>query len=303
MCKKRRYIYLFAFLVIFHFEKSAANVITDKGSELPFSSGETLHYLLSYRGLLTSMIWADIADVKMVFLANKQTPEQRNGHQFVLHLSTENYTKAEMIHPVRYTYTATMDKTMHRTLLVEEEDTGASESHEFLWLDWRNKESQLFKKREKEQVSSDFFSLDDEDVWEKDGKQGIPDFLSEFPLIDGTQTYLIHKGSGSKITDSQILEPLSMIYSLRSLNIDAVKKIPLVISDHIRIYRIERIGMEEINANGMKYQAIKYKIQRNGKKDKRFYIWLSNDKIKIPLRFTMEAPLGKLELQLVKVQT
>ncbi|MFK5893402.1 MAG: DUF3108 domain-containing protein [Pseudomonadota bacterium] len=301
MNKKSRNFLLIIFLLIIYFNNLSANTFTEKGSELPFSSGETLHYQLSYQGLLTSMIWADIADVKITFYANKKTPEQQNGHQFVLNLSTENYAKAEMIHPVRYTYTATTDETMQRTLLVEKIDTGASDSHEFIWLDWLNKETQLFKKREKELLSVNFFWADDKAVWEKDGTRGIPNFLSNYPLLDENQSYLIYKKDGKKITNSQILEPLSLIYNLRTLDIDSIKETNLVIKDDIRLYRIERIGMENIDANGTTYQSIKYKIHRDGKKDKHFYMWLSNDEKKIPLQFAADAPFGKLEIQLVKI--
>jgi len=294
-------IYLFAFLLSLQIEFLSANTLSDNGSQLPFSSGETLHYRLSYQGLLTSLIWADLADAKMSFIANQKTPEQHNGYQFVLHLSTQNYTKAEIIHPVRLTYTATLDANMQRTLLVEKKDTGASQSHEFLWLDWHNKETQLFKKREKEQLISSFLGLGDKETWEKDGKQDIPEFLRSFPLLDEKYTYLVHKKSGNKITTPLILEPLSMIYRLRTLNVNTIKEIPLVIIGKIRKYHVKQLGLEEVDANGKKYQAVKYKIQKEGRKNKRFYVWLSNDKLKIPLRFAMDAALGQLDIQLVKV--
>lgn len=275
-------------------------------AERPFSSGETLHYKLSYRGLLTSMIWADIADIKMTFLANKPTPNHHNGHQFVLQLSTANYTKAEIIHPVRYTYTTTLDESLQRTLLVEETDTGANNSHYFLWLDWHTSETQLFKKREKEQITSGFLGLDSAMVWEKDGERAIPEFLSHFPLIENDQTYLIHKESGDKIKNSSILDPLSMIYTLRSLNFDTeefdtIIEIPIAVSDDIRLYRIERTGIEEIKVGGENHQTTRYKIHTDEKKDNSYYIWLSNDELKIPLRLAMKAPLGRLEVDLVKV--
>jgi len=270
-------------------------------SKLPFSSGETLHYQLSYRGLLTSMIWADIADAKIKFIANQITPEQHIGHQLILQLTTEKYTKSEIIHPVRYKYIATLDETMQRTILIEKKDSGASDSHEFLWLDWHNKETQHFKKREKEIISFGLAWPEEEEIWEKDGKLNIPVFLDKFPLLDKNHTYLIHKGPGKKITTSKVLEPLSMIYSLRMLDTHSIQETTVAVLDKISTYHIERIGLEEITTHDKKYQAVKYKIQRNKKKNKQFYIWLSNDERKIPLRIAMNAPLGDLEIQLVKI--
>jgi Protein of unknown function (DUF3108) len=301
MSNQWRIVYLFTILLQMHLSNISAGEIAEKVSKPPFYSGETLHYQLSYQGLLTSMIWADVADAKMTFVTNKKSPEQLSAYQFVLNLSTENYSKVEVIHPVRYTYIATVDETMHRTLLVEKIDTGASDRHEFIWLDWLNKQIQLFKKREKKQLNTGLLWLVDKEVWEKDGLIKVPKFLSSFPLLDENQSYLIHKKVGSKITTSQILEPLSMIYHLRTQDIDVKKEIALIIKDNIRLYHIQRIGMEDIQINEIIHQAIKYKIEKKEKNDKYFYMWLSNDKKKIPLQFAADAPLGQLEIKLVKI--
>ncbi|MDX2504104.1 MAG: DUF3108 domain-containing protein [Gammaproteobacteria bacterium] len=301
MIKKRYSIFL---LVLYLSSSIAALADTDAFEtmpKLPFLSGETLHYKLSYRGLLTSMIWADIADAKMTFIADMPTPGEQTGYQFVLQLSTENYLKAEVIQPVRYTYTTTLDASLQRTLLVEEIDTGGNQSHDFLWLDWRNKETQLFKKREKKQLNSGILGLGSKEYWENDGELPIPQFLNGFPELENHQTYLIHKESGDKIERSTILDPLSMIYILRTMDISARKEIAIAISDDIRLYRIENAGIEALQVGGKEYQAIKYKIQTDEKKDNSYHIWLNHDTKKIPLRLAMNAPLGRLEIDLVKI--
>ena len=273
--------------------------------QLPFASGETLHYKLSYRGILTSMIWADLADIRMIFTADKQTPDKHKAHQFELYLTTENYIKAELFQPVRYTYKAIIDTALQRTVLVEETDTGDNHSHDFLWLDWKNKDTQLFKKREKIEEYSGLLAMDVKSVWEKDGSADIPDFLKHFPVVGNQQTYFIHKESGDKIEYLQILDPLSLIYIIRTADFmpdsSTLKEIPIAVSDDIRVYRIEKLSLETLSLNGEKVQAAKFKIQTNEKKDNYFYLWLSNDKYKIPLRMAMDAPLGKLEIDLVKL--
>lgn len=292
--------YLFVFCLCF----SCNHLRAEPGvSALPFASGETLHYKLSYRGLLTSMIWADIADASMTFLANQQALDTYHGHQFILSLSTENYAKAEMIQPVRYTYTATLDQSLQKTLLVEKVDRGAKQRHDFLWLDWHNKTIELFKKREKILSGSGFFDLENKQVWEQDGELALPDFLSGFPMLEQQQSYFIHKESGDKIDRSQILEPLSLIYHLRTEENDnaEVSEIAVAISDDIRLYRIQRVGLQSLQVAGKSYQTIKYKIQSREKNSRQFYIWLHNNSNKIPVRLSMDAPLGKLTIDLVKV--
>ncbi len=56
--------------------------------------------------------------------------------------------------------------------------------------------------------------------------------------------------------------------------------------------------METVKVSGKEYQAIKYKINRNEKPEKFFYVWISQDSRKLPVRMSMNAPLGKLEIDL-----
>jgi len=255
------------------------------------------------------MIWADLADVKMTYLTGKQTPDKKNAYQYELFLTTENYSKAEMFQPVRYTYTTTLDSTLQRVVLIEEVDNGRNQSHDFLWLDWGNRATELFKKREKKRQSNGFLGLDVAEVWEKDGKLTIPEFFGDFPLLADQKTYLIHKESGDKIEHSEILDPLSLIYSLRSIDFDAKaerqnkKQISVAISDDIRLYHVEKLILERISINGQSVLGTKYKIQTDEKKNNFYYVWLSDDEKKIPLRMAMDAPLGKMEIDLMKVTT
>lgn len=305
-CNKRILVFFSLSLCILF----SSLVVAEISSKFPFSSGETLHYKLSYRGLLTSMIWADLADVKMTYLSNKRTPDRKNAYQFKLYLSTENYTKAEIFQSVRYTYTTTLDASLQRTVLVEELDTGENKSHDFLWLNWQNKSTQLFKKREKEQETYGFMGMDVRYVWEKDGVQTVPEFLGTYPLLEDHHSYLIHKESGDKIEHSQILDPLSLIYVLRAMDfaseinaseISVVKDFSIAVSDDIRLYQVTQMALEEITLYGETRKGIKYKILTNEKKDNYYYVWLSNDEKKIPLRMAMDTPLGKLEIDLMKV--
>ena len=293
------------FFCLFVCISSEAFASNSRSSQLPFSSGEILHYKLSYRGLLTSMIWADLADIEMTYISDKKTPDKQKAYQFELFLTTENYSKAEIFHPVRYTYTSTLDSSLQRTVLVEEIDNGKNQSHAFLWLDWQNKETQLFKKREKEPVTNGFLGLNVTEVWEQDGVQSVPDFLGDYPLLADQQAYLIHKESGDKIRYAQILDPLSLLYTLRTLDfaadLPAVKEIAVAVSDDIRLYHVTKMAVEKLSVNGEVYQGIKYKIKTDEKKDNSYYVWLSNDMKKIPLRLSMDAPLGKLEIDLMKV--
>ncbi len=282
-------------------KESAANVAQAKQT-LPFQAGEKLHYKLSYRGILTSMIWADIADATLEFVPDQSTLDGRRGHQFILSLSTENYTKAEIIHPVRYTYISTLDNSLKKTLQVEEEDDGRSQSHDFLFLDWADKKTLLYKKREKKELSSGFINQGSQYVWEADGEQDIPDYLKHYPALENNLSYFIFDEQGDKISYSSILEPLSLIYHLRSLPKHKIRdEVAIIIADDIYPYQIEQQGSEVIKVAGKEYQTIKYKINSKEKPKNLFYVWISQDKQRLPVRMSVKAPLGKLEIDLQDV--
>ncbi|MCK5667016.1 MAG: DUF3108 domain-containing protein [Thiotrichaceae bacterium] len=279
-------LYLF-FVLFFSANISAAT----HPSTWPFDSGETLHYKLSYQGLLTSFLWADLADVQLSFrdhikLFDTAVDNEQNGLQFIVNVSTENYLKAELIQPVRYSYIATTNTFLKKTLLVENIDQGYDKRHEFLWLDWKNKSTQLFEIVESETHDTVL--------------ENIAEFFIQFPPAQSQKQNLLYKKSGDSITPVSVLDPLSLIYYLRTQDDIQENEIFIAISDDIRKYKIEHMDKEILRLNGQAIVSNKYKIQTDEKKNKFYYVWLADDKKKIPLRFAMDAPLGHLNIDLLK---
>ena len=246
---------------------------------------ETLYYKLSYRGILTSMIWADLADIKMTALRSDKEETNKNQLQFELYLSTENYKKAELFHPVRYTYRSTIDAKLQRTLKVEEKDTGDNDSMDMLWLDWNTHSTYIFERCE---IKKQCY---------------LPSQFKHLSLFDDLSIKLAYKESGDNIEAEQILDPLSLIYALRNIDFMAsdtiTKKIPIVVSDDIRLYFIEQQSVETFLLNGQSVSGIKFKLHSPEKSTQSYYIWLSQNKDRIPLRISIEAPLGQLDINLV----
>ena len=286
---KNRYRLYLLFLFIFSSNISA----TSLPSTWPFVSGETLHYKLSYQGLLTSFVWADLADVELIFrdhlkLFNAPLDGNERGLQFIANVSTEHYLKAEVIKAVRYSYIATTNTDLNKTLLVENIDRGFDKRHKFLWLDWKNKTTQLFEIVAKNTA--------DEAI------ENISGFFAQFPIAQSQKHHIAYKESGDNISRTSVLDPLSLIYYLRTQDEIPHNEIFIAVSDDIRKYKIEYMGKDVLELNGKNIHSDKYKIQTNKKKNKFYYVWLSDNKKRIPLRFAMDAPLGHLNINLLKYE-
>jgi hypothetical protein len=271
-------------------------------------SGQIFHYTLRYRGLLTSMIWADLADISIQFskLSDHSLPlmDKKPVYEFSLHLTTQNYMKAELFQAVRYTYKTLLDNKLN-TLLVEESDMGDKQSHKFLWLDWQNKTLELFKRREKIRLETDFISFSEPKiVWEKDGKIPLPSFLNTISHSQNKPLDLIHKKTGDDINVPSVRDPLSLIYTIRmqASNISPPplsQTIAIAVSDDIRLYHIKKEAQESLSINQQNIAATKYQIHSDEKEADYFYLWLSDDQKKIPLKMAMDATLGEIEINLL----
>lgn len=273
LMKWHKFVLGFAFFIVF----SNPSLSSPAKEEL---SAETLYYKLSYRGLLTSMIWADLADIKMTSL--QHSDDEQKSQTFELFLTTKHYKKAELFHPVRYTYRSTIDRALQRTVLVEEQDTGNNQSYDVLWLDWQKKTTHLFAKC---------------------GTQSDCPTIEHLPyslLVKEKNKQLSYKESGDPISATQVLDPLSILYFLRTLDFTERTEISLVVADDIRLYQIEKQAVELLSLKDKKIPATKFKLHSREKKDNYYFIWLSNDQDKVPLRLSMDAPLGKLEINLMQ---
>ncbi len=93
-------------LFVIMFVVSTANLQAEEFDKWDLQNREVLDteyltYKLSYSGILTLFAWKDLADTAIYIQPDGSRLEGNESCQLVLELSTENYTVAEMFHPVR----------------------------------------------------------------------------------------------------------------------------------------------------------------------------------------------------------
>lgn len=273
------------------------------------ASTEYLGYKLSYSGLFTMFVWKNLADVVLFAQPEKGTFEGENSCEVVMKLSTENYAFAETFHPVRYQWSSTGSPDLRRTFLIETTDKGASDSHDVVWLDWKSGSFELYRKREKKSTRRSFWEDEAtiEYFWEEDGKKGLPPFLTHYPKLEGDRSYLIHDKTINGIESDGVIDPLSMIYLIRQHDFEAhgdlVREVTM--DDEIESYRARYLDKEVLNIGFSEVPTILVEVTNNDKNMAEqeqgwLKIWLTADAKRIPVMFKLEAPAGRMRVQITE---
>jgi hypothetical protein len=277
---------------------------------------EYLSYKLSYSGIFTLFTWAELADTAIYVQPDRKSFEGHNSCQTIMKLSTENYPIAETFHPVRYQWISTSSPDLKRTYLVEVIDKGKNDSHEVVWLDWSNRQFELYRKRELKPSNKNYWGNNDYDywnseqqveyVWEKDGKKSLPVFLSHYPELEGGRSYLIHRKSANGLDIEHAVDPLGMVYLIRQHdfhgNDDLV--IDVTVDDELKKYRARSLGIETINIGDRKISTRKVEVMLadKAKADEEGWLklWLTEDQAGIPVRFQVDATAGKMKIEITE---
>jgi hypothetical protein len=275
---------------------------------------EYLSYKLSYSGIFTLFTWAELADTAIYVQPDSKDFEGKKSCQTIMELSTENHPIAETFHPVRYQWISTSSPDLKRTYLVEVIDKGKNASHEVVWLDWANRQLELYRKRELKPSSKNYWGNNDfwnneqqvEYVWEKDGKKGLPGFLSHYPKLEGSRSYLIHRKTVNGLDIENAVDPLGMVYLIRQHDFQSNGDVVLdvTVEDELKNYRARSLGIEVISIGDRKISTRKVEVMLSDKDKAKeegwLKLWLTDDEFGIPVRFQVDATAGKMKIEITE---
>ena len=276
---------------------------------------EYFTYKLSYSGILTLFTWSDLADAAIYLQPDGYRFEGKDSCQLVMELSTENYSVAERFHPVRYRWKSINSSDMKRAYLVEVIDKGKNDSHEAVWLDWPNRQFELYRKREMKPGKENYWDEDldfwddepkKEFVWEKDGKKGVPHFLGHYPKVDGDKSYLIHRKSVAGLDIDSAVDPLGMIYLARQHDFSEGEDmiINITVDDEVKRYRARLLGMDTLTIGSEKVTARQIEVTLSNEDEAEeegwLKLWLTDDERRIPIRFQVDATVGEMKIEITE---
>lgn len=275
---------------------------------------EYLSYKLSYSGIFTLFAWKDLADMAIYIQPKSNRFNGNKSCQIVMELSTENYSVAETFHPIRYQWRSTCSPDLKKAYLVEVIDKGKNDSHEVVWLDWSNRQFELYRKRELKATrknywdDNEFWNGEPESdyVWEKDGKKGLPLFLSHYPKLEGERSYLIHRKSVDGLDIESAIDPLGMVYLTRQYDFSQGDDmmIDITVDDEVKLYRARFLGKDTIDIGSEKVVTLKIEVMLSNEQEAEnegwLKLWLSDDERRIPVRFQVDATAGEMKIEITE---
>lgn len=278
-------------------------------------TGEYISYKIAYRGFFTGYSWKNLADM---VLHNKPQVHQINQQtvcQSMMRLSTENFPFAEMFHPVRYEWRGENMPDLSFTRLVEYIDSGKSDNYHVVWMDWPNEIIKVYRKRKlkpvKQSIQLSFFgdqwAEEPKGVWDGDGAEAVPPFLLHYPKVDnGKRSFLIHDKTVREVGNETALEPLGVLEVMRRHDYVSEPNfdINITVDEDVKQHSVRYQDEEVLVIGNISLPAIRLRVANSekNKADKEGWmdIWLSKDERRLPLRYQVDAPVGKMRVQITE---
>lgn len=272
-------------------------------------ASERLSYRISYRGVFTAYVWKDLADMALHAFPGR---EQFNGVpvcRATMTVNTRNYGFAEFSYPVRLRYDALAAPDLSFTHLVSDRDDGVENIHNVMWFEWDKERIRSYRKRlylpvDNRRVGPEqAWEPKAEYRWESGGKGRLPAFLADYPPVGDGLSYLIHNGTRRRVTEGAAMDPLTMLYALRTYDYqhNGTREITVVHKDRVGRYVVELIGRESMRIAGQGQDVLHVRVKRHdagegepGQLD----AWLVDDSRRVIARFDVEAKVGLIRVDL-----
>ena len=246
--------------------------------------GEKLRYTFSYQGIFSGFVPIEIADAVLEVQPESEIVQGLVTYQVTLDLTTESYPKAELLYPVRYRYRSWMEPDRQQPVLISEFLKTDETSEELLWFDRENQQGHRYVKADERQ----------------NGAAVPPGFLLQ--KADPTERDALHwaQKSRQEFTDRAVWGYLSLLYRLRFLDLqtDRVFELNLYNGKRIKQYRVE-VTDEPVAPTEWNRAAFILKLfEVGGKSAKKKFVasvWVSNDELRLPLRFLVQQGFGELQ--------
>lgn len=252
--------------------------------------GEELEYTLTFRGLITGYVELKIAKLTLGVAPDIEHVAGVSTYVTRLRLTTEPYTKAEMIYPLRLDYRSWLTSDMLQPLLATKRLQTRESKRELLWFDRQAGIGYCYKTGES----------DDATAPEPESGGSPPQSLQKIAALTDEVWAELMQTRQVELSEDDTLDYMGLLHQLRHMDITPGETLKFTVftGKKFEYYRA-KVARERLVKGGWDRPALRLKLfEYDPKKDKlkdEIRLWLSDDEQRLLLRFYAERAIGALE--------
>jgi hypothetical protein len=266
---------LFLFLSVWLSSAVAAN---------PPLLGESLEYTLKFSGFVTGYIDLDIATMTLEVEQDMQQVFDTPAYVTNLYLTTEPFSKAELLYPVRLKYRSWLDAQKLLPLLAIKSLQAKKSREELFWFDRESGHAYHYQSGEDAENEPQFPPLK----------------LQPVTALPNAQWMALKQTQSVALKGADALDYMALVHRLRSIQMEDGSQIEFSTYNgkEIEWFRVD-VSRERLQHAGWDRDAFKLKLREvdadNGSLGEEVSIWMSADEQRLLLRFYADRTFGALE--------
>ncbi|MCP5446992.1 MAG: DUF3108 domain-containing protein [Chromatiaceae bacterium] len=255
------------------------------------AGGETLVYKVTYQGLLSAFLPVEIAQTTLRLHPGVETVAGEQLRHASLRVTTEPFPRMESFYPFRFDYHSWFDPRLSYTAVVDMRKRTSDSRHELLWFNRREGEVRRYRKEQQTEGADSLV---------------LPDFVRQ--VIRLQQTAGFRERGVFRLTESNVLDRLTMLYAVRHRPLQTGGSIELAVSNGKDLlgYNIAIEAKEKLIIDGRPIAAFRLRFSPNfvsaGDRGYAVRVWLSDDERRLPIRFHSRNLGGVIELELTTAE-
>lgn len=247
--------------------------------------GESLDYILRFRGLLSGFVEIDIAQMQLSVGATPEEKAGRSTYATRMWLTTEFSKKAELIYPVRLDYHSWLDRQSLQPLVAAKSMITGESRREIFWYD-----------RDKNQ-GFHYQTVDSED--DASG-QTPPKQLLRLAALSDKDWSGLRENERFTLDQGRVIDYMGLLHQLRRLPAEPGRWFDFTVftGKRLEYYRVQ-MGKQRLIRHGWDRDALHMKLYEydpeHDKLKDEVQLWVSDDDQRLLLRFYAERTMGALE--------
>jgi len=252
------------------------------------AEGETLRYRVNYEGLLSAAVPVEIAQVSLTLHPAVQSVDGEQLRRASLALTTEPFPRMEALYPLRLKYDSWFDPELRYSAVVDMRRQSSKSRHELLWFNRKEGVVRSYRKRKGKEGKS--------------AATGLPEFLLKISHLQQPSSF--RERRVRTLDSGDVLDRLAMLYALRKHPLVPGEVVEMAVSNGKDLlgYKVAVEAREQLLLDGQMVATLRLRLTPSfaagADRGYAVRVWLSDDELRLPLRFRSSEFGGAIELNL-----